>query len=437
MSSPPPYGFGVDLERAIALRLCTMPKLHALIGSALVPARFVDEQARLVVDAARLVALDTGRGPAAFTVALERLRQEMLAGRVTFDQLQLAEDLFLDAPPESRLPTMTEIVALVKPLVSREMQANAVRAGMDEFAKGGDFANVETQLRNARKFGVVEQHRGLRMGADSLSAIRLRRQSDRLPTPIMELSAQLGGGLMRGKAAMIGAGSKVGKSTWLTAQNGSALIRGMFVLHASLELSEEDTQARQMAYLTGVPIDAILDGSMEAECMRRLAVLAPQLGVFKVRFFPAKATTFPDIAQWIAEEEDEEKRKVDLVTLDYIDKMGAADRTLRGEYEVQGAASEEFRLYCHNRQVYGWTASQGKRKERADRGKRMDLDDFADSQNKVRVFDLILTAHKPNAQEVEVYVAGNRNGASEFSVGPFAHDFACARIVQPFDIPVV
>ena len=195
-----------------------------------------------------------------------------------------------------------------------------------------------------------------------------------------------------------------------------------------------ELEARILANLTGVPIDNVMDGSSDDEVTRRMALLAPRLGTFRHKFMPAKVTTCADIFAWVKEIEAEEGRPIDLLEVDYVDKMGASASALGKQdntYQVQGDNAEELRLYVHGRGIYGWSASQAQRRSTKDRGKRLELDDLADSQNKARVVDLIVTATAPTEGEVALYVAGSRFSKGQFEVGPYLHDFASARVVQP------
>jgi hypothetical protein len=201
-----------------------------------------------------------------------------------------------------------------------------------------------------------------------------------------------------------------------------------FVMLATLgDLDEEDQEARLIANLTGYPIDTVIGGSDRANLESAMSVMLPSLGPFVTKFFVPKETTFRDIADWVKEVEAEEKRKVDLLIVDYIDELGSGDPKLRSEYEVQGQTMRDMRMWVRAHGCWGWTAAQPKRREVKERTKRIEIDDIADSMKKGRIADMILTCIKPTEDEVELYVAGNRHGRDKFSVGPMPHDFARGR----------
>jgi hypothetical protein len=158
--------------------------------------------------------------------------------------------------------------------------------------------------------------------------------------------------------------------------------------------------------------------------------MAPTLGVYRAKFFPAKVTSMLDIEAWIEELEEEEGREVDLVLVDYIDKVASSNSRHESSYDVQEQAAEDFRLYVHNRQKYGWSAAQPQRLDAKARRRRLEMDDVSGSMGKIRVFDLVVTGHKPTDDVLELYVAGNRHGPDKWAVPAFPHDFATGRLTS-------
>lgn len=421
-----PYGLDPAFERVVAALLCSRPKFYGVIGHELDPSRFEVPVAALVVRAVLEIGKERGRGPADPVLVTQRLHRWVQDGVATREEVLAVVDLLDDLL--DKLPPEQAVVDELAPVLKRTLQEETVRQAMDAYTKKGDFAEVEDLMRRAKVLGVHDHSTGPKFGLGSLKDIARLRQADRLATGILELDAGLGGGLPRGKAGMIVAPAKAGKSMFLTNQIATAMAQGLFVVEATLELNEEDQQTRLIANLTSIPIDAIVDGQDEPAIEAALAPLLPTLGVFRVKFFPAKVTAMADVIEWVGEVEREEGRKVDLLVVDYLDKLGSSNKKHSGEYEIQGQAAEDFRLYCHGRGIWGWTASQPKRRDAKERQKRIEIDDIADSMGKARVMDLILTAHRPSEDEIEFFVAGNRHGKDKFSVGPFPHNLACAQV---------
>ncbi len=421
------YGLDPTFERAVAACVCTRPKFFGVVGRELSPERFKLPEVSLAIRAAQAHAKDAGHGPTHASVVMQRLRRWHTEGSITIEEVNAVADMLFDAEDDQY--DENDIATELVPVLQKLIRSEAALMGLEEYGKSGDFTKVEELLQRAKVLGVQDRSTGSKLGLGALDDIKRLRQADRLSLGLLELDAGLSGGLQRGKAAMMVAAAKAGKSFWLTHIASVTLLTGKFVALATLELSEEDQQSRLISNLTGVPIDAIVEGTADDVVALELEKLQSLLGVFRTKFFPATATTMVDIIEWVKSIEEEEGRKVDLLELDYIDKLGSTNKNHKSTYDIQGQCAEDFRLYVHGRSMYGWTASQPKRRDAKDRTKRIELDDIADSQNKVRVLDLILTAHRPSEYEVEIYVAGSRNSKGEFSVGPFVTQLEIGRIV--------
>lgn len=422
------YGFTPAFEVMLAVALSTRPKLYGLLGKDMDVDRFVNPTVRLVFTAVRAIAKDIGNGPSDVVTVVQRVRQMVTDGTATLAHLEAVQDLFCEGPVV--VPPLEEIVALAAPAVRDVKQREALQATITAYGQGGATLEKATRdLVRAGDVGKVDTSMGLRVGVGALAAIRKSRGVERLSTGCTELDIGLGGGLGLGHTGVIGGSSKFGKSMWLTQQAACGMRARFLTTFATLELSEEDQMARLYAHLTGIPIDAVVDGSMDDILVPRLEALLPTMGVCRFKFFPAKRTNMLHIQEWIEEVEAEEGAKVMVNVVDYLDKLGCRDPRITDEYQVQGYAAEEMRLYNHETRRYGWTGSQGKRREKKERRTRMEMDDFADSQGKVRVLDLILTGYKPTPDQVCLYVAANRHGRGEFETSVYQHNLAAAQLI--------
>ena len=426
-----PYGFAAAFERVLAVALINSQKLYGAVGHEIDATRIADLPARHAILACHAIAKDTGRGPAAGVLVVQRLQRWCADGKLTQASVDDVLDMLDEYHEAARIPHEA-ILDEVLPVIKRQLQADAVRAAIDEYSRGSNMARVAATIKRAETVGTFDKSAGLTLGRNALKAIAKQNTSARLPTGVFDLDAGLCGGLPRGKAGMIVGGAKGGKSMWMTSMIANALKLGKFVVLATLELSEEEQHSRLIANLLNVPIDYVIANAESEDLAEAVDALLPQLGRFEVKFFPPTATSIPDIAEWISETEDASASeggpsKVDLFVLDYLDKCCSTNRNHTSGYDIQGQVAEDFRLYCHGRNIWGWTGSQRKRTDAKERGKRIHIDDVGDSQNKVRVMDLIVTVHSPTPDEVELYVAGNRNGPDKFGVGPYVHNFACAQ----------
>lgn len=433
-ASVQPYGLDPEFERALVALSCSRPRFFGRIASALDPAALVAPEAVLAVKAAQAIAADVGHGPEAPLLVIQRLRRWMNEGKVTLEEIDAVND-YLDVALDAGLPTEDSVVNEVSPILRRRMQNTAVQTAMSEFAKRGDFASVTDILSKASRIGEADSSVGTRLGVDSFDVIEQIRNLERLPTGVPELDIALEGGLWRGALGVVVGSTGEGKSIMLSHVAAESLLAGLHVAYATLELPEAIVLARIKANITGVPINEILNGSMErarAEIERR----AKKMGSLVVRYFTSGATTVDDLRDWITRCEDEVRRPVDLLVVDYADKMSiprdkqAATRS-DTNYQTQGLIYEGLRVFAEQRKIWTWTASQKKRiTEKGKSAHKADTDDVADSVNKSRVCDLMITLNARGEENDQLlfYVAKNRMGKAHVSVGPLPNDFSLGRI---------
>jgi hypothetical protein len=423
-----PYGFSPIFERVLAVALLSRPEVYGHIGEAIDPMRFTSGGAvALALRLAKLHAKEQGRGPSAAIIGFERARTLYQQGKLTHEELMELAELLADVHV---LPSDSDILATATEVLRRDLQQQAILRAMDLHGARKDLTPALEELRRAAELGKQNRSTGLKLGLGAIDAIKRLRQADRLPFGLMDIDVQIGGGLPRGRAAIVAMAAKSGKSFWLTHVAGTTLVRGLFVAFATLENSEEEQSSRLLGWLTGELLDDITSGAADANVEAGLEVLAPSLGCFRVKFFPPKVTHFGHIMQWIEDIEEEEHARVDLLVVDYLDKMGSTNRAHDSEYMIQGQAAEDFRLYVHGRGMWGWTASQPKRRgPDQSKQRRIGIDDLADSQNKARAMDCILTGYRPSGNEIALWMAGSRFSKDQFEVGPFPTDLEHGRLL--------
>ena len=418
------YDLDPEFEIVVAVACATSPRFYGTIGRLLEPDAFKNESAGLAVKASRAIAVDTSRPPSSRQVVLQRLNRWSAEGSVTKEQIDGVRDLFIDAPYP--MPLETDICEEIAPVLKRRMQATAVRKAMEVYAKRGDFSDVAKIIHEAEGIGRRDSTAGTRLGSAAFHLIDKVKHAERMPTYIDDLDAVIGGGLPRGcQVVWIGA-SGSGKSMALSHQAAGAISDGRFVAVATLELNEATWFARVIANLTNEPIDKILNGDFE-EAEEKVQALYPLLGTMLIREFAAKATTMRDIRAWIKDCEEQERMPVELLVIDYGDKLGSHNRKDENEYAAQGTVYEDMRLFAHETKKWVSTASQAKRSAGKDKKRVIGLDDVADSINKVRVADLVITIN--GQDELEYAVEKNRYGRAGVRVGPLPHDFACGAMV--------
>lgn len=427
-----PYNLAPAFERAVVYYACSKPRFYGRVAYAVDPDLLTADPAKLLMKAAQAVAKDqNGKGPAASNVVVQRIRRWVDEGQILYEDLDAAGRL-LDDAEDFGLPPMDDVITELAPVVRRRVQWQALQKGYDEFAKRSDeFDGTMDLIAKAKRLGQEDVSGGVRINADAFDAIEQLRNVDFLPFAIPELDRQLGG-LQRGCIGLAIGGSGDGKSMFLSHVAAQSMLAGLHVIYATLELPEAVVLSRIFANLTGRPINAILDGQME---QARADIAALSL-TGEVRFFTPQATTVGDIRDWWREREDIEGRKVDLVVVDYADKMSAGGGRDESTYTAGRVITEGLRMLAVDNKNWVWTASQAKGGAGKDKkkGGRIDLKDTADSQHKVRVADLVITLNaSEDGEEMEWYVAKNRLGRSRFAVGPLPVDFAVGRMAMLTD----
>lgn len=416
------YGLAPSFERQVAVLAVTVERFMGIIGHAVEPDSLNSDTARLIFKVTRQIFKETGKGPMHESIVLQRLKRLNREGKVSIKQYNAVLDLLI----ESDTPDLLAVVAELAPVVRRKLHSEVVREAMEEYGKRGDFSSITAKLQFANSVGEVDSGIGLRIGNDSFAEIDRVRRIHRMPTGIPELDAVLRGGPPRGTLTMFIAGSGGGKSMMLSHMAARNWAYGMFVAYATLELPDFEVASRVKANLTGVPTEEIAAGEFD-EVREKLEEMHPTLGTFIVQKFSPKHTTAVDIIRWVKKCEDLEGYGVDLLIVDYVDKLRSKN-TRDNEYITQGQQTEEIRVFVEDNGKWGATASQAKTKGRDSR-KRLTMDDVRDSSRKVDVSDLVIPISKSGEDMLEYGVDKFRYGSSGDVVGPLAHDWAHGRMV--------
>lgn len=430
MSVVEPYNLAPEFERAVLALCCQNPRFWSRVGHVLDLDAMGHPLAKHILVACAQISAEVGHGPSASIIVLQRLQRLVDDGKLRREDIAAVVHL-LDQAEDAGLPELEQAVNELVPVVRRRMHSQALIASHAEYAKQGDFESVAQMLERARAVGASDQVAGVRLGAEAVAEIAKMSTLDRLPTGILELDLQLNDGLARGQlgVAMGDAGS--GKSQFLTSQGAEGLRRQLFAGIATLELPQPVQLARVIANLTGVAVNDILEVSGHRdEAGRRLREMTPHIGRCSVAEFPPHATTVRDILQWVVQEEDEAGAPMDLLVVDYADKLHEPRVKDGNSYVEMRYVYESLRRdIAVAKNMWVWTASQAGRPDKGS-AKRIDLQHVADSMHKVRVADLVLTLNvRDDGVQIEFYVAKNRTGKSRFAVGPVPTDFERGRIV--------
>lgn len=425
-----PYGLDPLFERAIVTLACSNARFFGRVGREIDPELLNKETSKIALRAARAIDNDIGHGPDTTMVVVQRLRRWMQEGKVSYEAIQKVVRMF-ERAEDAGLPSTESAIAEITPVLQSRLRDAAVTEAISSFGKGGDLSRVTALEERASRVGQVDTSVGTVLGADSWAEIASLRDLERLKLGVPELDAILDGGLTRGCLGVLIGGSGDGKSITLSHIGAANLMDGLHVGYATLELPRPQVLARFKAHLTNIPINALLGGDTKL-AKKRLRRMGPQLGRLVVQDFPPMATTIEDIKAWVERCEELAQRKMDLLLVDYGDKVGVRSKKKDDEsgYSQGRIVFEGLRYYAHERKMFCWTASQGTRQK--DKRKRLDLNDAADSMHKIRVADMVITLNVREEDDLITllfYIAKNRYGVAKKEVGPFPTAYEVGQIV--------
>ena len=430
--STDPYGLAPGFEAQLVLLVCSSPRFFGVLGHALDPECLGTAPAKLAVRGAQAIARDLGHGPSSPLHVLQRLRRWVGEGQVTLEAVHAVSDLIDDAEDGAQLGEEA-VIAEVRPILQKRIRAEAVRAGIADMARAGDLRRLVEAETKAASLGLVDTSAGIEMGDESFAEIEALRSLERLATGVPELDAELEGGLQRAGLGVVIGGSGDGKSVFMTHVSANTLRNGGFVACATLELPPALQLARVKSAVTGIPTNALIqDPAASAAAKKQLATMAQRgwLGRYVVQEFTPHMATVEDVKAWVATVEERAGKAVDLLVVDYADKMVGPRSTQTkesSEYTTGRVVFEALRIYAAQRKLFCWTGSQASR--RKDKKKLLDLDDVADSMHKVRVADLVITLNN-DEDGMRFKVGKHRTGKGKMVVGPMPTDFGSGRITM-------
>ena len=428
------YGFTPDFEAAVITLACRSPRFYGRIGHALHPLQLSSDSASWALKAAHAIAKTLGHGPDNTVLVMQRLNNWKHEGKISADVVSNVLDFF-EYADDVGVPSEESVIHELAPVIKRRQEKNALSAAINSYNKGGDLSLLVDAVAQAARLGEVDVSIGTKLGMSSFDDIASMRHLDRLPTGIDDLDLMIDDGLGRGSLGIFIGGSGDGKSMALSQIAAFGLMEGLHVAYATLELPEPHVLGRIKAALTSVEIIDIMRGDPYDEDARtRLDSLGDDLGTGIVKEFTPHATTVSDISEWLKTCEDANGRPVDLLVVDYGDKLASPSKK-DSEYNAMRVVFEGLRILALERRMWCWTAAQSTRrgnKNKMNKKVRLDLDDVADSMHKVRVADLIVTLNvsetETGSRDIEFFVAKNRTGKSRFVVGPLPTEFNFGRI---------
>lgn len=425
------YGLSTKFERELACALANSAKLYATIGVDIDPKEIADPIARLVIATVKEIANDVGKAPGSSVVVSQRLSRKHTEGKIDEDEMFDADQLVSVSYDNRRDPF---IIEEVKPYVVRALKVSALSKAAESMRKGESLSRVADDLKKIDQVGEKQSELGLTFSDEAFDLIAEASDTERLPTGIPALDALLGGGVVRGHENVVLGRSNEGKSMFLSSIAATALDQGLFVGYITLELPPPTIFCRVSAAILGRPISGITKDTVK-EVQQAIKDREDSLGRFIVAQFPAKATTVLQVEEWIDNIEEKYGQKLDLLVIDYADKLRS--HKSEDEYQAMNTVYEGLRLLVDARGIYFWTASQATRGKDRKEGQLLGETDIADSQNKLRVADVFISANRTSDMASYIYhvIKHRTHDCTGQSTPAIPHDIRRGRMFNQWIAP--
>lgn len=427
------YQMGVAFTRSVACLLCTDRDFYSVIADAIDPTKLPDPPSQLLASVAVELGKKIGHGPT-FQGTCQGISVQLIEGKIkkelANEALEILSEHFVENPDEIR--------TILAEMLRKDARREVVRQAVDIYGKGKDLTPIIEAARKAEAIGIKSiSSIGTILGPEAFEEIESIRNIDKLPTGIIDLDIELGGGTPRGSQTIFIGPHGSGKSMTLSSLAAYNLLHGHTVAYASLELGRSIVTPRIVAAILGMPINSVISGGFDS-ARSQLEAMSHRLGRCVVEKFDAGTTTMLDLEAWIARTEQALGTRIDVLVVDYLDKMGSHLREDYGStYKAQNSVAERMRLYVERTGKWCFTASQPKRRDLKTRQTqvRIEGEDAADSMGKVRVADIVITIN-PTADRSAYgwYIDKHRtHDCAGKMIGPIPHERHIGRIA-PFAV---
>lgn len=230
----------------------------------------------------------------------------------------------------------------------------------------------------------------------------------RISTGIQQLDEIMQGGLDRGELGMIVAPPKHGKSTALFNIGACAALRGVTVLHVSLELKRSMVAARYDARFFGGTMKEIQ--KKPKKFYKAMKTIRTKIGSrLKIVQYPTKSLTLAGLKAIASQIEG-----LGLIIVDYADLMRPPRFRDERRFELIDVY-EGLRNLAGEMEIPIWTASQSSRYSVG--AKVIGMDMIAECFDKLAIVDVAIalcqTVQEAHANKMRLFMMANRLGESE------------------------
>lgn len=385
--------------------------------------------ARMAIDCAQAILRRTGRPPGSHAAVIQEAAGRREDGKATHEEVRAVAGLF--DLFDDRKPQLDDVEPPAVHTLRQRLRHQIAQAAIDEHNED-DWRKLPTLLTREQRLGFAEEGTGVMMTPSGIShALEQLRGLKRVPLGIDALDEALLGGVPNGTLTCFMAGPGGGKSMGMSHCTAAQSMMGKFVAYATLEVPTPYVISRVLACQSGVGINEIL--ASEAALVDALAAITGAAYIPPaVRDFAPHVTTVESLQEWVKELEDKEGRKLDVLVVDYADKLtGSGKVDEKGMYQEMRVVYEKLRVWMDSAKILGITASQSKARDEKgkNKGKSIDLEHVADSMHKARIVDQFITFNfDDDTQEMTFFIAKSRYSEGRKAVGPLPTNYSVGQV---------
>lgn len=297
----------------------------------------------------------------------------------------------------------------------RQAMVEAVIESADIIEKDGEYAKVETLIKEALRVGEDISEIGL-VYFDEVEERILSYQNtedviERIPTGKQLLDMKMKGGLGRTEMGVVVAPPGRGKTTWLIDVASEALLSGYNVFHYSFENNEKQILRNYDTRIVGKEIEFITDNPDKTiECILNNQKYKAKQGQLLIKKYPTKTATVTSIKAHIKQIEVVMGIKPDMIIIDYgaIVKPSINYGDKRDRIE---STYEEIRALADETNCAIWTGAQGNRSSLSK--KIVTMEDLAECFAIANIADFMIALCQTKKEKVQkrmrYFIAKNRD----------------------------
>lgn len=278
-----------------------------------------------------------------------------------------------------------------------------------------DFSTLKDHIDRALNVSTEGETDAYHYFSDPSTRVQEEKDEKKISTGISKLDELFRGGMSPGELLVFLGPPGRGKTLALINMGVGALQQGLFVFHATLEISARKVARRYDSRISSLDFEDLLKSPHKVK--PSLEAIKKRGGELIIRDYSMESPRVADLYGSILKHEQRVKRKVDAVVVDYGDLFRSAQHFKDPRFGLEEIYTD-LRRMGSKLGVPVYTASQTTRKSLSKN--IIDMEDVAESFGKVKVADVILgICQTPEEEEdnlVRLFVAKSRKQQGHQSV---------------------